>query len=287
MTLATDIGPRIACALMIVFAAVSSVDAAEVSDKPGINSEVGRFYIPNAVQQGDRVLEPGDELLRQPILWGIAARIGQEVKISTSEGDVSIPAGTVLPAVSVSDWRNDPESAVIVYCTNVPNLKQKGGGLMGTIGYALIRSLEDGRKCLADQNYDGVAEHGFLLDDGVPADRLPHAINPVALNVGEMVEAGSGDYVSIVVRKASRPSFHIVIYQNGKRMDFDSIKTTSGTVPRVQTVNKDATYPLSYEIYGARFEIRSFDPATGKMTIASKPSVSGPMPIPSEIRYRY
>lgn len=279
---------RTACAIMFLsLAAVSLAEAREASDKPRIDAEIGRFYVPNAALQGDRVIEPGDELLRQPILWGVAAKIEQEVKISTSEGDVSIPAGTVLPAVSVSDRRNASQGAFIVYCTNVPSLKQKGVGLMGTIGFALIRSLQDGRKCLADQNGDGLAEHGFLLDDGGSADRVPREIDPVPLNVREMVEVGTGDYVSIMVRKASRPSFHIVIYQNGKRMDFGSIETVSGTEPRVQTVAKNATYPLPFEIYGARFEIRSFDPATGRMTIRSRTDSTRRMSVPDEIRYRY
>jgi hypothetical protein len=277
---------RIISALMIALAAASSAVAGESSEKPRIEAEVGRFYVPNAGPQGERRIEPGDELLRQPIRWGLAAKIDQEVKISTSQGDVSIPAGTVLPAVSVSSLQMGSVGAAIVYCTNVPSLKQKGVGLMGTFGLALIRSLQDGRKCLADQNGDGVAEQGFLLDDGVAVDRLPRAIGPVELNIDEMVEVGTGDYVSIILRKASRPSFDIVIYQNGKRMNFDSIKTDSGTQPRFQRVGKNAVYPLSYEIYGARFEIQSFDPATGTMTIRSETSTKR-ISVPGEIRYRY
>ena len=277
----------IACFVAACLVAVPSTDAREISHKPKIDAEVGRFYVPNAGQQGVRVVGPGDEILRQPILWGVAAKIGSEVRFATSEGDVSIPAGTVLPAVSISDRQGFRDSS-IAYCTNVPSLKQKGVGLMGILGPALVRSLSDGRKCLVDEDGDGFAERGFLLDDGTLADRTPRAITPVALNVAEMVEVGSGNYVSILVRKGVRPSFHIVIYQNGKRMDFDSISTGKGTVRREQSIDKNAAYPFLYEIYGAQFEIRSFDPRTGNITIAWPTDIiARRMPVPGEIRHRY
>lgn len=278
---------RIACLLMACVFVIPSTDADEAPYKPKIDAEVGRFYVPNAAQQGTKVVGPDDEVLRQPILWGVAAKIESEVRFSISEGDVSIPAGTILPAVSISD-RRTPQGSSIAYCTNVPSLKRKGAGLMGVLGNALIRSLEDGRKCLVDEDGDGLAEHGFLLDDGNLADRKPRGISPVALNIAEMVEVGPGDYVSILARKGTRPSFQIVIYQNGKQIGFDRITTGREAEARLQSVDKNATYPLPYEIYGARFEIRSFDPRTGYITIAWPQNVvAQKIPVPSEIRYQY
>jgi hypothetical protein len=286
--------PRAAVLLSGLLAAgvtliAAPIAAEEARQKPKPDAEAGRFYVPNAGKTGTVTVLPGEELLRQPIRWGIAAKPGTAVRFPTSDGEAVIKAGETLPAVEISGLPGANGNS-LAYCTNVPMLKEKGGGggLMGALGSAIIRSLQDGRKCLLDKDGDGSADLAFLIDDGELSDRTPRPIAPVALNVAEMAEVGPGDYVAIEARKGSRPAFRIVIFQNGKHVNFHTLTTPDGRERRFQSVAKGATYPLTHRIYGARFDIVSHDPATGAMTIAwPAEAAADKVPVPSEIQYSY
>lgn len=282
MNLVSRVSVALACCLLIE---IVPTYAEEASSKPEISAETGRFYLPNDGKHGTQVVKDGDEVLRQPIRWDMAARTATEVRFATSDGDAVIPAGTILPAVRILHVAG-MDATSIAWCTHVPYIKDKARGLLGMLSTTAMRSLKDGRKCVVDRNGDGTAELALLIDDGTTTDRSLRPISPVALNMMSMAEIGSGDYVSIVVRKASRPSFRIVMYQNGKQVHFDTISVRGMNEPYIKSVDKKANYPLPFGIYGARFEIRSFDPITGTVTI-SWPSdgLGEKVPVPDERRY--
>lgn len=281
---------RIALRSLAITIACASIGAspqssAEPSQEPSISAiEAQRFYVPNNGPQETKLVKPGEEIFRRPIQWAAAARLANDVEFTTSGGNVVIRAGTALPAMILQGLPGSP-GPTTAYCTHVPIVRQKGWGLIGALGHNIAYSLQDGRKCLWDSDGDGAADRAFLLDDGTSADRTPRAISPASLNVGEMVNVGPGDYVAIEARKGSRPSFRIIIYQNGKHMNFDSISSSEGREYRFQYVAKNATYPFQTRIYGAQFEIQSFDAKTGTMTISlpeARPSLR--IPVPSEVQ---
>lgn len=273
---------------LILTGAVSVPGSASATDKPKADRDAGRFYFPNRDEAGTRTVKSGEEIIRRPVVYSLSAKIAQTVRLRTSEGPAEILAGTVLPAVRIVNLPGQ-QGDVLAYCTPVVKANPAlARGMFGVLGAKLIKSATDGRKCLFDRDGDGIADHAFLIDDGTAEDRAPQPIPPIALDIAENQPAGAGDYVSIRLRKASRPSFVIDIFENGKALTFDTITSDGISQTKRPTVEKDAALPIDYEIYGAKFQILGFDKKDGSMTIQWSADHRELMrSVPSEIVFVY
>ena len=247
------------------------------ADKPRLDGETRRFYFPNAVEAEEKVARPGEVILRRPVVWAWSAQIDASVELRTTAGSVTIDGGTVLPVVKISGLPGETEE-VLAYCTAAPRFKPKTMGFMfGTLGAKAIRSMSDGRKCLYDKDGDGAAEFGFLLDEGKAEDRAPQPIAPVPLNIRENREVGTGDYVSITLRQASRPAFKVDVFENGNHVSVGSQRVD---------LAKDTALPSETEVFGARFTIVAHDRKSGAVTLKwSGTDKNARIPVRSETVY--
>ena len=228
---------------------------AQTQGLPKVLEQATLYYQPNKMGAGVKTVRRGENIIVRPTVWDLSAKVGSSVSIKTSEGMVVIPEGTILPAVKIYNL-SGYSGVATAFCTverkSVPDRQPSPwGNLLAKIEH----SMEDGRKCLLDSDGDGLAELGFLLDDGQPSDRLPSSITPVALNVAEMRERESGNSVEISVVRIKRPGFFISISEQGKGRLFEKIYTDRGVDMRWQDAPRDAALPLDMDVYGARIRI--------------------------------
>lgn len=228
-------------------------------DKPKLDGETRRFYFPNAIEAGSKTVQPGDEILRRPVVWAFSAQLDAPVALQTADGPVMIDGATILPVVKISGLPGE-SGEVLAYCTAAPRFKPKTTGfLFGSLGAKAIRSMSDGRKCLYDKDGDGAAEFGFLLDEGNAKERAPQSIAPVPLNITQNREIGSGDYVVITLRQASRPSFKVDVFENGAHVSVGSQRID---------LPKDATFPSEVDVFGARLTVLAHDKKNAGVTLS-------------------
>ena len=278
-----------ACATLsaVILFANASV-AGDGASKPKIHARVGMFYFPNAEERGTKTFRPNEAILHRPTVWGLSAKIDRTVTLATSDGPASIEAGTVLPAVEISGLPGT-STKVIAFCTVVQKqLSRFGASQFGVLGAKIFRSLTDGRKCLYDKDDDGIAETGFLIDDGTREDRTPQGIEPEDLNITEFREAGFGNHVVFELQKGSTPSFRINIVVNNKKLDFDKIVDRTSAENRFQKIPKKGALPLDHVMFGAHFTILSHDKRTGETTIDWPSGYESEMvSVPTEVTFVY
>lgn len=280
---------------VIALLAFNTPVAAETSSEPAATkpkrvNQVGQFYQPNNVEPGIYTFDLGDDIVSQPTLWGISPKLDRRQSIATSDGQLFIEAEAVLPGVLVSGL---PESDgdELVFCTAAKNKAPAPTmGLLGVLGTKIIDSLTDGQRCVWDKDNDGNADHAFLLNKGSRSDRTPSKIESIPLNVVELREVGPGNgvYISLSERKA--PEFTIEIYQQGEEQIFDFIKKGNGSIPKVLRLKKNQIYPVDLEIYGANFQVISFDEKSKQITIQFDERYSDLLvnvPTETVVRYRY
>lgn len=237
------------------------------ASKPKRTDQIGLYYKPNDTDAVERIFKPGDAVVSRPALWALSAQLDAKLVLPTSEGNVEIEAGTVMPATLVAGLPGS-DGETLVFCT-VSKAADKvvTTRLLGVLGSKIVDSLSDGQKCLIDSDKDGKAEKAFLLNVGNADDRLPKAIDTVALNVSEFREAGVGNHVSIRLTKSKHIEFIIDIQQQGKSMKFDAITVPEGSFSKRKTVGKNPQFPIEFQYYGAKFTITDFDPETRSATI--------------------
>lgn len=257
---------KIAACFLILGGTLGSVSADQVV--PKVVSETGLFYQPNRMGAGIRVIRFSDNVVDRPTVWGLSAKLDADAVLTTSEGADKIPAGSILPEVKFMGI-GGALGEVTGFCTPVrKNVADSvRGGLFASLQLKIQRSLEDGRKCVVDLDGDGLAEMGFLLDDGNDRDRVPHKINPVQLNIAKMREREPGNRVVISVYRTKKPAFSVHIFEQDKQRVFGTINSDGISEESVQAVPKGAQFPVDMVVFGAKLRVISSNAKERTVTV--------------------
>jgi hypothetical protein len=244
-------------ALLIPFC-MSSAFAKEKGIDATITGQSGLFYKPNDIEPGTYTFKVDDTVVERPALWGLSAKLDQDLVIPTSKGDITVASGTVMPALTVSGVPGVGEN-MILFCT------VRRGGLKGdtNFGFGATRdiwdSTKDGQICVLDNNDDGKTDYGFLINSGSRDDRIPKKIENLSLNIEELRPAGEGYKIKILLWLLKPTLFHLDIYYDGKKIGFNSISADGFYQERNTTLPKNYTFPYDVNIFGTKFRIISYD----------------------------
>jgi hypothetical protein len=245
--------------------ALSSVAADEV--EPRVVSQSKLFYQPNRMGAGVKVVHSGDDVVVRPTAWALSAKLDVDAILSTSEGQVRIPAGAILPSVTFSGISGSAEVSGFCTAERKSVADKSTGSIWASLQTKLIRSLEDGRKCIVDTDGDGQADVGFLLNDGSKEDRIPKSIRSVNLNVAKLRERNEGSSITIKLVRVSRPTFAIYIYDEGKQKQFSNLQSTGVFEESWQEAPKGAQFPVDMVVFGAKLKLIASDKKAKTVTI--------------------
>jgi hypothetical protein len=263
-----------------------SLSASDKATDAKIVSQTGLFYKPNDVEPGVHTLNFGDHVVFRRTLWGLSAQIDKDVVIRTGKGSQTIPAGSVLPAMMVSGVEGI-NSDQTIFCTDRKKIKVDDGW---NISRLISESRNDDRKCLVDQNSDGIADAAFMFNSGDTDGRNPQQIDQISLNIEKFREAGKQYFVSIALWSTKKPEFYIAIVHNDKGINFDTITSNGKLYKKFYKAPKNYKLPHSVDIFGAKFDIISFDRERKKMSIEfDKKQRDLLISVPTQIfsQYRY
>lgn len=233
-----------------------------------------------------------DEMVRLPLLWVDAAIIAEPVSFHFGDKVESLPAGTTLPAVVLTQGAGTTGSRV-AYCTP-SRIKQKvkgsllGGNLVGALLNKIENSFKDSQKCLEDADGDGKFDRTFMVGEG-PNDLTPGGqIAPIPYTRQSLAPIGAGDYLVLELWNVGKKNIRVgmTIYEGGDSTFFDAITDGQYFGQKVTNIKSDRDYGNLLQIYGIRFIVKSADPVTKVAEIEwpeDAPKTTRPI-VPIELR---
>lgn len=231
-----------------------------------ITSQSGLFYKPNVNEPGIYVFDIDDAVVKQPALWGLSAQLDSDLSLATSKGSITIPSGTILPALTVSGVPNIDDNKVI-FCT----VSKEGIENSVNYGFGATRgiwsSTVDGRICVVDENNDGKTDLGFLINSGKRSDRIPQKVDSINLNVQELRSSGDEFRVEILFWLITPTVFHLKIYNRNRNISFKSLSYDGLIIGKDFFLPKGYTLPYDVSFFGSKFRVLSADRKKKQITV--------------------
>lgn len=253
-------------------------------------SQAPTGFLANSSPRGTFTYEGRDrEIVRIPLVWTAAATIEEAVTFEFSGESETLPVGTSLPAVTLSNARPDGKDRLL-YCTP-SKVKEKvvGGGLFAVLQSAVVNSLSDSQKCLEDADGDGKFERTIMVGEGPNDMRVGGTIAPAPYVIVRNQPIGPRDYVSLELSGVGKDSVSIwlSIYQDGKAKLFKNVSQAGYTAQRMTKFKRDRDFGKPQEIFGIHFMIVAADAATKSVQIEwPQDAPAGAMPlIPVNLTY--
>jgi hypothetical protein len=233
--------------------------------------QADQVFIANSGPRGEVTYKAGDTVLRVPLVWEKAARLGKDVTVTAGDRTVTLTAGTILPLEGLLE-RQDSRKFFLAYCTPNKQIMPRVTGdvsLGRELGSMLWRSMTDGQTCLADRDRDGSFEQSMVVGAGWGDERTPRTIEPVGYERLDDAPISPKDEVRIRLTgvSATTATFILDIVQRGTALTFDQVGDGSGATDRKTKVPIAQGLPIPMEIYGASFEILAVDPRAKTVTI--------------------
>lgn len=227
-------------------------------------------FLANTGPRGTISYKVGNEpILRLPLVWTEAARIDAPVTFSFSGESVTIPAGTVLPAVTLTEPAA-PAMPRRLYCTpSKVKTRTRSGSLWAMMQNKLINSLSDSQKCLEDTDGDGKLDHTLMVGEGKDDLRPGSQIDAISFAKLSNAEIGPTDYVTLELASAKADSATIIlrVYQGEKPLQFIRVSQGPYTAEAWTKYKSAESFNRPLELFGIRFEILSTDPGQKSATI--------------------
>ncbi len=254
----------------IVFAAallVAPITAHAQRDR----QQASQIILPNQEPRGERTYRVGDEILRTPLRWTVAAQPERSIAVTIAGEPLVINIDQPLPLVAVQQQRGSGPF-FDAFCTPRKSPPRSVGlGGLGLLGNALMQSWTDAQTCVVDRDRDGRFDHAMVLGTGGTEERVLHGIVPTAYRVQrDLPDSPSDNHVRIRLSSVSakQARFVLEIVQRGDSQQFRSIQGGDGTEAfRDTRVRTDQGLPADGHVFGADFRVIAVDPARKTVTI--------------------
>lgn len=232
--------------------------------------QAAQIVLPNQEPRGEKTYRVGDEILRTPLRWTVAAQPERSIAVTIAGEPLVINIDQPLPLVAVQQQRGSGPF-LEAYCTPRKSPPRSVGlGGLGLVGNALMQSWTDAQTCVVDRDRDGRFDHAMVLGTGGVEERVLHGIMPTAYRVHRDLPNSPDDEVRIRVTSVSAKQvrFDLQIIQRGDEQQFRSIRGDDGSVEYRDTrVRVDQGLPADVQIFGADFKVVAVDPARKTVTI--------------------
>jgi hypothetical protein len=251
-------GCRLALCAILALAATSAAAGPYTVQQTAI-----QLALPNSGPRGAHDYHNGDRVLDVPLLWAAAATLRAPATVLADGASEQLPAGKVLPMQMLVEGNG---VAIPAFCTprraGERFAERRASGVLGlAVVRSLIRGWTDRQTCLIDSDQDGRADLSLIVGDGSAEARTPRAIEPVPIEVAELVPISDQDRVTIVLSGTGRDwaEFTLNIVQQGHARNFDSISGHWGSSMRTTRVRLSPGRSQAVSIMGAAFWLTGVD----------------------------
>lgn len=219
-----------------------------------------------ATHPDEFTVEKGDVIHVQPVGTEASAVLAGDLKLSIAGRALEIARGTPLNmARSVEGRAAAALGEAAVFCASPSSNWGVADGIanLATLGLFASAKRFDAtvQFCLVDGDRDGRVEKAFLAGARRPEDQAPVDIAPTPVEVRIMAPLPGTSEARIRYVGAANlfgnMIFQLEIVENGAALFFNNNRTA---------VSKK-TLPAPVEVFGARFEVVSVDPATKALRI--------------------
>lgn len=234
---------------------------------------------PDAPRQSgeERVVRPGDIVLRAPLGWGSSATIDTDLRVEIAGVAETIAAGARLMEArerSGGDLGTLSDEARVFCADERVNVTNVLASSM-TLGLSNLatRVSRLRRFCFVDGDRDGRLERAFLVGTKRDEDRRMVDISPTPYTHAENRPIGEGHHIELVYDRAGLfgvPGFRLGHLAAGSPQPVQTIFTGVGedrSRTRAATAIRTARIPQLLEIGPASLTVTRFDPETKEATI--------------------
>lgn len=229
-----------------------------------------QIVLPNQEPRGERSYGKGEDILRTPLRWTLAAIPQRSLSVTIAGEPFILNADAPLPLVAVQEQRR-AGPFIQAFCTPRKSPPRGAGiGAMGLLGAALMQSWTDAQTCAIDKDRDGRFDHAMLIGAGGAEERVLYPVAPTPYRIGRDLPNSTDDEMRIRVSgvSAKKVTFILDIVQRGEPQKFQRITGDDGVEAwHVNAIRLDAPFPIAVEIFGADFEIVAVDPPKKQVTI--------------------